>query len=62
MKLDQKMGHCADLGCDELICSVQFGGHGHESVMKTVELIGREVRPEIEQYTPKPLVDAASPS
>jgi len=54
----EKMCHYADLGCDELICYVQFGGHSHESVMKTIELIGKEVLPEIEKYTPKPLVDS----
>lgn len=62
MKLDQKMCPEADLGCDELICSVQFGGDSHESVMQTIELIGREVLPEIEQYTPEPLFDSASSS
>ena len=50
----EKMCHYADLGVDELICYVQFGYHSHESVMKTIELIGKEVLPEIEKYTPKP--------
>lgn len=50
----EKMCHYADLGCDELICYVQFGRHSHESVMKTIELIGKEVLPEIEKYTPRP--------
>ena len=54
----EKMCHYADLGCDELICYVQFGYHSHESVMQTIELIGREVLPEIEKYTPKPLTEA----
>ena len=49
----EKMCHYADLGVDELICYVQFGHHSHESVMKTIELIGKEVLPEIEKYTPK---------
>jgi alkanesulfonate monooxygenase SsuD/methylene tetrahydromethanopterin reductase-like flavin-dependent oxidoreductase (luciferase family) len=57
-KCFEKMCHYADLGCDELICYVQFGGHSHESVMKTIELIGKEVLPEIEKYTPKPRVVA----
>jgi alkanesulfonate monooxygenase SsuD/methylene tetrahydromethanopterin reductase-like flavin-dependent oxidoreductase (luciferase family) len=51
----KKMCHYADLGVDELICYVQFGYHSHESVMKTIELIGREVLPELAKYTPKPL-------
>lgn len=49
----QKMKHYADLGIDQLICYVQFGYHSHESVMKTIELLGKEVRPEIESYVPK---------
>ena len=39
-----------------LICYVQFGYHSHESVMKTIELIGKEVLPEIENYEPDPAV------
>jgi alkanesulfonate monooxygenase SsuD/methylene tetrahydromethanopterin reductase-like flavin-dependent oxidoreductase (luciferase family) len=49
----EKMCHYADLGVDELICYVQFGHHNHESVMKTIDLIGREVLPELEKYKPK---------
>lgn len=49
----QKMKHYADLGIDQLICYVQFGYHSHESVMKTIELLGKLVRPEIESYVPK---------
>ena len=49
----EKMCHYADLGVDELICYVQFGYHSHESVMHTIELIGKEVLPEIERYKPK---------
>ena len=48
----QKMKHYADLGIDELICYVQFGYHSHESVMKTIELLGKQVRPELESYVP----------
>ncbi len=50
----EKMRHYADLGVDELICYVQFGFHPHESVMRSIELIGKEVLPEIERYTPQP--------
>ena len=50
----QKMKHYADLGVDQLICYVQFGGHAHESVMKTIELLGKEVLPELEGYQPSP--------
>ena len=48
----EKMTHYADLGVDQLICYVQFGYHSHESVMKTIELLGKEVLPEIEKYQP----------
>lgn len=48
-----KLKHYADLGVDQLICYVQFGHHSHESVMKTIELLGKEVRPELESYVPK---------
>jgi hypothetical protein len=41
-----------------LICYVQFGYHDHESVMRTIELIGKEVLPEIERYTPKAPAEA----
>ena len=46
----EKMRHYADLGVDQLICYVQFGYHSHESTMKTIELLGKEVRPELEKY------------
>jgi len=52
----QKMKHYADLGCDSLICYVQFGYHSHESVMKTIEILGKEVLPELERYEPDPAV------
>jgi hypothetical protein len=48
----KKMKHYADLGVDELICYVQFGYHSHESVMRTIEILGKEVLPEIERYKP----------
>jgi hypothetical protein len=50
----QKMKHYADLGVDQLICYVQFGYHPHESVMRTIEILGKEVLPEIERYKPAP--------
>jgi alkanesulfonate monooxygenase SsuD/methylene tetrahydromethanopterin reductase-like flavin-dependent oxidoreductase (luciferase family) len=53
----QKMKHYADLGVDQLICYVQFGYHSHESVMKTIELLGKEVLPELKGYAPTPRKD-----
>ena len=49
----EKMKHYADLGVDQLICYVQFGYHPHESVMRTIEILGKEVLPEIEKYQPR---------
>ena len=46
----EKMKHYADLGVDELICYVQFGHHSGESILKTIELLGKEVMPELERY------------
>ena len=46
----EKMKHYADLGVDELICYVEFGHHSAESKLKTIELLGKEVLPELEKY------------
>ena len=46
----EKMKHYADLGVDELICYVQFGYLSGESIMKTIELLGKEVLPELRKY------------
>jgi alkanesulfonate monooxygenase SsuD/methylene tetrahydromethanopterin reductase-like flavin-dependent oxidoreductase (luciferase family) len=40
-----KMLKYAELGVDQLICYVQFGYLEHESIMKTIELLGKEVLP-----------------
>ena len=32
------------------ICYVEFGHHSAESKLKTIELLGREVLPELEKY------------
>ena len=37
------------LGVDQLICYVQFGYLPHESVMRTIELLGTEIIPELEK-------------
>ena len=39
----EKMKRYADLGVDELICYVQFGYDPHASVMRTIDILGREV-------------------
>jgi alkanesulfonate monooxygenase SsuD/methylene tetrahydromethanopterin reductase-like flavin-dependent oxidoreductase (luciferase family) len=46
----EKMKKYADLGVDQLLCYVQFGQLPHESVMRTLELLGKEVIPTISEY------------
>jgi alkanesulfonate monooxygenase SsuD/methylene tetrahydromethanopterin reductase-like flavin-dependent oxidoreductase (luciferase family) len=43
----EKMLKYQELGVDQLICYVQFGSLSHESVMKTIELLGKELIPEL---------------
>ena len=50
----RKMKHYADLGVDELICYVQFGYLEHQSILRTLEILGKEVLPELAAYTPQP--------
>ena len=45
----KKMLHYAELGVDELICYVQFGRLSNESVMRTIELLGTHIIPELER-------------
>jgi alkanesulfonate monooxygenase SsuD/methylene tetrahydromethanopterin reductase-like flavin-dependent oxidoreductase (luciferase family) len=49
----EKMKRYADLGVDELICYVQWGYLDHQDILKTIEILGKEVIPELEKYTPK---------
>jgi alkanesulfonate monooxygenase SsuD/methylene tetrahydromethanopterin reductase-like flavin-dependent oxidoreductase (luciferase family) len=49
----EKMKRYVDIGVDELICYKQFGHLSHESIMRSLDLIGREVMPEIEAYSRK---------
>jgi alkanesulfonate monooxygenase SsuD/methylene tetrahydromethanopterin reductase-like flavin-dependent oxidoreductase (luciferase family) len=48
----EKMKHYADLGVDQLLCYMQFGFLEHDDIMKSLEIIGKEVLPEIEAYVP----------
>ena len=45
----KKMLRYAELGVDELLCYVQFGHLPHASVMRTIELLGTHVIPELER-------------
>jgi alkanesulfonate monooxygenase SsuD/methylene tetrahydromethanopterin reductase-like flavin-dependent oxidoreductase (luciferase family) len=46
----EKMKRYADLGVDELICYVQFGDLSGDSILRTIELLGEEVLPELQKY------------
>ena len=50
----RKMKHYADLGIDELICYVQWGFLEHQDILRTIEVLGKEVIPELARYQPKP--------
>jgi alkanesulfonate monooxygenase SsuD/methylene tetrahydromethanopterin reductase-like flavin-dependent oxidoreductase (luciferase family) len=52
-KCIRKMQKFADMGVDQLLCYVQFGQLPHESVMRGIELLGKEVIPVMEIYEPK---------
>ena len=49
----EKMKRYVDIGVDELICYKQFGHLSHPSIIRSLDLIGREVMPEIEAYSRK---------
>jgi alkanesulfonate monooxygenase SsuD/methylene tetrahydromethanopterin reductase-like flavin-dependent oxidoreductase (luciferase family) len=52
----RKMKRYADLGIDQLICYVQFGHLQHESIKRTIEILGKEVIPELNAYKPNIVV------
>jgi hypothetical protein len=43
------MRHYEALGVDQLICYVQFGHLSHESILRTIELLGTELIPQLER-------------
>ena len=45
----KKFLHYAELGVDEVICYVQFGRLSNESILRTIELLGTHVIPELER-------------
>jgi alkanesulfonate monooxygenase SsuD/methylene tetrahydromethanopterin reductase-like flavin-dependent oxidoreductase (luciferase family) len=45
----EKMVKYHELGVDQLICYVQFGYLPHESIMRTIELLGKEIIPKLEK-------------
>jgi alkanesulfonate monooxygenase SsuD/methylene tetrahydromethanopterin reductase-like flavin-dependent oxidoreductase (luciferase family) len=45
-----KMKKYVELGVDQLLCYMQFGNMPHEKVKRSLELIAKEVMPELERY------------
>jgi len=45
----EKIARYAALGVDQLICYSSFGGLDHEAVMRSIELLGTKVMPELER-------------
>ncbi|MFD7261554.1 LLM class flavin-dependent oxidoreductase [Streptomyces sp. NPDC059874] len=43
----------ADLGVDQLICYVQWGYLEHREILRTIEVLGKEVIPELARYEPR---------
>jgi alkanesulfonate monooxygenase SsuD/methylene tetrahydromethanopterin reductase-like flavin-dependent oxidoreductase (luciferase family) len=48
----RKMKRYADLGVDQLICYVQWGYLEQQAILRTIEVLGKEVIPEMERYKP----------
>lgn len=47
-----KMKRYADAGVDQLLCYFEFGHLSHESIMKSIELLGTQVAPVLRDYVP----------
>ena len=58
----EKMLKYDELGVDQLICYVQFGHLPHESVMRTIEILGKEIIPELEKRALRPNGSLRTPS
>lgn len=56
----RKMKRYADLGIDELICYVQWGYLQNEDIKRTIEILGKEVIPELANYQPARAATAGS--
>jgi alkanesulfonate monooxygenase SsuD/methylene tetrahydromethanopterin reductase-like flavin-dependent oxidoreductase (luciferase family) len=53
----KKILHYEEIGVDQLLCYTQFGYLPHDSVMRTIELLGKEIIPELEKRGHKVNVD-----
>ena len=45
----EKILHYAEVGVDHLLCYSQFGTLPHEKVMRSLELLGTKIIPELEK-------------
>jgi alkanesulfonate monooxygenase SsuD/methylene tetrahydromethanopterin reductase-like flavin-dependent oxidoreductase (luciferase family) len=45
----EKLARYEDIGCDSVICYVQFGQLQHNEVMESIENLGKHVIPKLEQ-------------
>ena len=45
----EKILRSEEAGVDQLLCYMQFGMLSHEKVMRSVELLGTQVLPELER-------------
>ena len=45
----EKILRYESVGVDQLLCYVQFGDLPHEKVMRTLELLSKEVMPKLEE-------------
>lgn len=48
----EKAKRYADAGADHLLCYCDFGNLSHEATMKSIELLGTKVIPELQSYEP----------
>jgi hypothetical protein len=48
----RKAKRYADLGVDQLICYVQWGYLEHQDILRTIDILGKEVIPELARYKP----------
>jgi alkanesulfonate monooxygenase SsuD/methylene tetrahydromethanopterin reductase-like flavin-dependent oxidoreductase (luciferase family) len=56
----KKIRRYEELGVDQLICYVQFGYLPHESVMRTIQLLGEQIIPELEKSSKNATVSVPS--
>ena len=50
----RKLESYEDIDVDNLICLMQFGGLKHPDILKSIELMGKYVIPELEKREKKP--------